>query len=65
MSNSNTTTAAAVTTDIHNVGLFGVGGAGNIELQNVYHDSAVNRNLTKWGSSASHSAAPCRTPVTA
>lgn len=47
--NSSTSTAAAVTSDFHNVGSFGVGGDGDIELQNVYHDFSVNRNITKWG----------------
>ena len=47
--NSNTNNSAAITTDIVNRGSFSVGGAGDVELQNVYLESSVDRNLTKYG----------------
>ena len=50
---NNSATAAGLTADLVNVGSFGVGGSGDIELQNVRKiDSVVDRNLTKYGAGA-------------
>ena len=47
--NTDTITAAGVSSDITNVGNFSVGGAGDVELQRVSHTAVVARSLTKVG----------------
>ncbi|MEO7100570.1 MAG: autotransporter-associated beta strand repeat-containing protein [Luteolibacter sp.] len=47
--NSNTGTAAEVASEIVNVGLFTVGGAGDLTLNQVHHTGSVTRNISKVG----------------
>ena len=47
--NSNTGTPAEVTSEIVNVGLFTVGGAGDLTLNQVHHTGSVTRNISKIG----------------
>ncbi|WP_411845109.1 hypothetical protein AAFN60_14685 [Roseibacillus persicicus] len=47
--NNNTSTPGGITTDIFNTGNPTFGGAGDIEIQNVYHPATVGRTMTKEG----------------
>lgn len=52
--NSDTNNPAGITSQLHGqtgitIGSFSVGGAGDVELQDVFVDASVNRNLTKEG----------------